>query len=149
MPYLPLGANSQPLLLPTLAGDVCGLQHRERKISRSILPLFLSGRDASDLVQRAAFKVSCKKNVRMSKCKIWRSMPTRSENCISTLAEIVVAFFGAGASAAAFFAPFFAMLIDRVFGSQGTCKVKALNASWSRRMRASMQLVHNALARTD
>ena len=36
-----------------------------------------------------------------------------------------IAFFGAGASAAAFFAPFFAMLIDGVFGSQGTCKVKA------------------------
>ena len=51
-------------------------------------------------------------------------MPTRSENCISALAEILVAFFGAGASAAAFFAPFFAMLIDRVFGSQGTCKVR-------------------------
>ena len=55
-------------------------------------------------------------------------MPTRSENCISALAEIVVAFFGAGASAAAFFAPFFAMLIDRVFGSQGTCKVKGLES---------------------
>ena len=27
-----------------------------------------------------------------------------------------IAFFGAGASAAAFFAPFFAMLIDRVLG---------------------------------
>ena len=61
LPNLPLGANSQPLLLPTLAGDVCGLQHRERKISRSILPLFLSGRGASDSVQRAAFKVWCKK----------------------------------------------------------------------------------------
>ena len=89
-------------------------------------------------VQRAAFKVWCKKNVVMNKCKISRSMPTRSENCISALAEIVVAFFGAGASAAAFFAPFFAMLIDRVFGSQGTYKVKALNPSWTRRMRASM-----------
>ena len=29
LPYLPFRANSQPLLLSTLAGDVCGLQHRE------------------------------------------------------------------------------------------------------------------------